>query len=166
MTTSFLHLLCSRLSHGQCLFGCEKGLRTRGPRTKWTNAAIWGLFMNTTPQAAVHLGQDYDQNLRFVKNHFLNNACVLRVLNIVKVGVWISRVPNPLSGICPLVSGFPSSKSVVWILPPRILPPGGWVVFLSPKSIARAVLSASTSSTSSSSSSSQSSISDPPNGRR
>ena len=34
------------------------------------NAAIWGMFMNTTLQAAVHLGQDYDQNLRFVKNHF------------------------------------------------------------------------------------------------
>ena len=34
------------------------------------NAAIWGLFMNTTPQAAVHLGQDDDQNLRFVKDRF------------------------------------------------------------------------------------------------
>ena len=33
------------------------------------NAAIWGMFLNTTPQAAVHLGQDYDQNLRFVKNN-------------------------------------------------------------------------------------------------
>ena len=35
------------------------------------NAAIWRMFMKTTLQAAVHLGQDYDQNLRFVKNHFL-----------------------------------------------------------------------------------------------
>ena len=26
--------------------------------------------MNTILQAAVHVGQDYDQNLRFVKNHF------------------------------------------------------------------------------------------------
>ena len=34
------------------------------------NAAIWGMFMNTTLQAPVHLGQDYDQNFRFVKNHF------------------------------------------------------------------------------------------------
>ena len=33
------------------------------------NAAILGLFMNTTLQAPVHLGQDYDQILRFVKNH-------------------------------------------------------------------------------------------------
>ena len=34
------------------------------------NAAIRGMFMNTTLQAAVHLVQDYGQNLRFVKNHF------------------------------------------------------------------------------------------------
>ena len=34
-------------------------------------AAIWEMFMITTLQAAaVHLGQDYDQNLRFAKNHF------------------------------------------------------------------------------------------------
>ena len=33
-------------------------------------AAIWGMFLNTTLQAAVHLGQDYDQNLQFVENHF------------------------------------------------------------------------------------------------
>ena len=32
-------------------------------------AAIWRMFLNTTLQAAVHLGQDYDQNLRFVVNH-------------------------------------------------------------------------------------------------
>ena len=37
------------------------------------NAAIWGMFMNTTHQAAVHLGQDYDQNLRFVENHFCSS---------------------------------------------------------------------------------------------
>ena len=34
------------------------------------SAAIRRMFMNTNLQAAVHVGQDYDQNLRFVKNHF------------------------------------------------------------------------------------------------
>ena len=34
------------------------------------NAAIWRMIMNATLQAAVHLGQDYDQNLRFVENRF------------------------------------------------------------------------------------------------
>ena len=32
------------------------------------NVAIWRIIMNTTLQAAVHIVQDYDQNLRFVKN--------------------------------------------------------------------------------------------------
>ena len=33
-------------------------------------AAIWRMFMNTTLQETVHLGQDYDQNSPSVKNHF------------------------------------------------------------------------------------------------
>ena len=37
------------------------------------NAAIWSRFMNTTLQATVHLGQDYGQNLRFVKNYFCSS---------------------------------------------------------------------------------------------
>ena len=31
--------------------------------------AIWRTFMNTTLRASVHLGKDYDMNLRFVKNY-------------------------------------------------------------------------------------------------
>ena len=46
----------------------------RGPTDEMedlnVNAAVWGMFMNTTLQPAVHLGQDYDQNLRIVQNHF------------------------------------------------------------------------------------------------
>ena len=38
----------------------------RGPKDEMedldVNAAIWRMSMNTTLQAAVHLGQDYDQN--------------------------------------------------------------------------------------------------------
>ena len=33
------------------------------------NLAIWWMFMNTTFRAAVHLGKDYEVNLRCVKNH-------------------------------------------------------------------------------------------------
>ena len=36
--------------------------------------AIWGIFLNTTLQAAVHLGQDYEANLRYVENHFRNSV--------------------------------------------------------------------------------------------
>ena len=31
------------------------------------------MFLNTTLQAAVHLGEDYDQNLRFIKNRLLSS---------------------------------------------------------------------------------------------
>ena len=37
------------------------------------NLAIWGMFMNTTLRAAVHLGKDCDTHLRFCKELFLEN---------------------------------------------------------------------------------------------
>ena len=33
------------------------------------NLAIWGMLMNTTLRAAVHLGKNYDMNLHYAKNH-------------------------------------------------------------------------------------------------
>ena len=41
------------------------------------NLAIWGMFMDSTLQAAVHLGQDYEANLRFVKNNLWDSVGVL-----------------------------------------------------------------------------------------
>ena len=38
------------------------------------NAAISGIFLNTSLQAAVHLGQNCEANLRYVKNHFWNSV--------------------------------------------------------------------------------------------
>ena len=38
------------------------------------NMAIWSIFLNTTLQAAVHLGQECEANLRFVKNHLWNSV--------------------------------------------------------------------------------------------
>ena len=35
--------------------------------------AIWSIFLNVTVQAAVHLGQDYMENLRFAKNQLLKS---------------------------------------------------------------------------------------------
>ena len=43
------------------------------------NMAIWGIFLNTTLRAAVHLGQDYEANLRYAKNHLWN--CVGQLFN-------------------------------------------------------------------------------------
>ena len=38
------------------------------------NLAIWGMLMNSTLRAAVHLGKDNDTNLRFVKNYLWKTA--------------------------------------------------------------------------------------------
>ena len=38
------------------------------------NMAIWGIFLNATLRAAVHLGQDYEVNLRYVKNNLWNSV--------------------------------------------------------------------------------------------
>ena len=38
------------------------------------NVAIWGVFMNATLKAAVHLGNDHDGNLRHVKNSFWSST--------------------------------------------------------------------------------------------
>ena len=33
------------------------------------NLSLWEMFMNTTLRAAVHLGKDYDMNVRLAKNY-------------------------------------------------------------------------------------------------
>ena len=38
------------------------------------NMAIWCIFLNATLWAAVHLGQDYEAKLRYVKNQFWNSV--------------------------------------------------------------------------------------------
>ena len=41
------------------------------------NMAIWSTFLNTSLRAAVHLGQDHDANLHYVKNHLWNSVGLL-----------------------------------------------------------------------------------------
>ena len=38
------------------------------------NKAIWGIFLNATLRAAVHLGQDYEVNSRYVTNNLWNSV--------------------------------------------------------------------------------------------
>ena len=38
------------------------------------NLAIWRMFMNTTLRAAAHLGNNYEANLRYVKDHLWKTA--------------------------------------------------------------------------------------------
>ena len=41
------------------------------------NMAVWGKFTSATLRAAVHLGQDYEANLRYVKNNLWNSVGLL-----------------------------------------------------------------------------------------
>ena len=72
MATQSTHFSRYRASHGNSLLDRQK-IYEREPADLMedldVNAAIWGMFLNTTLQAAVHLGQDDEVNLRFVKNH-------------------------------------------------------------------------------------------------
>ena len=45
--------------------------KQHGDPVKYFNMklAFCGMFMNTTLRAAVHLGKDYDTNMRFVENY-------------------------------------------------------------------------------------------------
>ena len=45
------------------------------------NIAIWNIFLNVTPQAAAHLGQDCMENLRFTKNQLLKYGKELCLMN-------------------------------------------------------------------------------------
>ena len=38
------------------------------------NVAIWGIVLNATLRAAVHLGQDNEAKLRYMKNHLWNSV--------------------------------------------------------------------------------------------
>ena len=38
------------------------------------NMAIWVIFLNVTLRAALHLGQDNEAKLRYVKNHLWNSV--------------------------------------------------------------------------------------------
>ena len=62
----------------EAVFSIVKKIYERGPDDPMddldVNMAIWSIFRNTTRQAAVYLGQDYEANLRFVKNHLWNNV--------------------------------------------------------------------------------------------
>ena len=62
--------------YGSSLLDRQGDLRTRtDPMDDLdVNMAVWGTFLNTTLQAAIHLGQDYGAKLRSVKNHFWNSV--------------------------------------------------------------------------------------------
>ena len=55
---------------------------------------IWGIFLNATLRAAVHLGQDNEANLRYVKNNLWNSVG----LSLHETGKLISD-PKEITGV-------------------------------------------------------------------
>ena len=68
----------TRLSYTEAVFSIVKKIYERTLDDLVSdldvNEAIWGIFLNTTLKAAVHLGQDYAATLRFVKKHLWNSV--------------------------------------------------------------------------------------------
>ena len=68
------YISSAAVSHMDKVYSIVRQTYDRGPTDEmdylYVNAAVWCIFLNTTLQAAVHLGQDHDQNLRSVKNQF------------------------------------------------------------------------------------------------
>ena len=84
----------------EAVFSIVRGVYGREPDDPMdemdVNTAIWCIFLNTTLQAAVHLGQDHEANLRYVKNHFATSVGQLpsgpkgSKLNIIPLGINFS----------------------------------------------------------------------------
>ena len=73
-----LHMSPAPVHHMEAIFSIVRKIYEREKDDPLddldVNMAIWGIFLNTTLQEAVHLRQDYEVNLRFVKNHFCNSV--------------------------------------------------------------------------------------------
>ena len=71
-----LHVSPATVPHTEAIFSIVRNISGRGrehddPMDDLdVNMTMWCIFLNTTLRAAVHLGQDYEANSRFVKNHF------------------------------------------------------------------------------------------------
>ena len=96
------------------------------------NMAIWGIFLNTTLRAAVHLGKDHDTNLRFEKNHLWKTTGQLfretgqdyeAKLRFVKNHLWKSEGQlfneneKLISAMC---SGGLVALHLNWLVPPCV----------------------------------------------
>ena len=82
MVTQSIHVSSHSSSHGSSLIDrqeiCTNENQPDDPLDDLdVNMAIWGIFLNTSLQAVVHLGQDYEASLRFVKNHLWNSVARL-----------------------------------------------------------------------------------------
>ena len=85
------------VSHTDKVYSIVRRTYDRGPTDEmddlYVNAAVWCTPLNTTFQAAVHLGQDHDRNLRSVENQFWSSLKKLfkETENLIKNQTEITR---------------------------------------------------------------------------
>ena len=69
------------IHHTEAAFPIARGIYGRGHDDPMddldVNMAIWSIFLKTTHRAAVHLGQDHEANLQYVKNNRWNSVGLL-----------------------------------------------------------------------------------------
>ena len=69
----YLHISPNTSHYVEAVFSMVRKIYGRQPGDLMedlnVNLDIWGMFVNTTLRAAVHLGKDYDTNLHYAKNH-------------------------------------------------------------------------------------------------
>ena len=73
-----LHVSPATIHHTEAVFSTVRGSTDEEHDDLMNdldvNMAIWCTFLNATLRAAVHLGQDHEANLRYVKNNFRNSV--------------------------------------------------------------------------------------------
>ena len=89
-----LHVSPATVHHPEAVFSIVRKIYRREHDDAMddldVNMAIWDKFLNTTLQATVHLGQDYEANLRFVKKSSLE-YCGTVVQWKWKTDQWTNR---------------------------------------------------------------------------
>ena len=89
-----LHVSPATVHHAEAVFSIVRWIYGREHDDPMddldVHMAIWGIFLNATLRAAVHLGPDYEANLRYVKNNLWN--CVGLFFHESGVNKWKSLV--------------------------------------------------------------------------
>ena len=73
-----LHVSPAKIHHTEAVFSIVRGIYGREHDDPMNaldvTMAVWGKFLNATLRVAVHLGHDYEANLRHVKNNLWNSV--------------------------------------------------------------------------------------------
>ena len=76
--THNLHMSPATVHHMEAVFSIVRKIYERGPDDRMddldVNVVFWSIFLNATLRASVHLGQDHEANLRYVKNHLWSSV--------------------------------------------------------------------------------------------